>query len=87
MSAGDCTCSRGGNADTCERREAHTDMVLVDTALNAKGDEVFVLKFDGEVHADSEDVTVMCDLAADMAARRGCKWDVTIQARNAADMS
>lgn len=62
-------------------------MVLVDTALDAHGDEVFVVKFDGQVHGDSADIRVACDLAADMAAGRGCKWDVTIQARNAADMS
>jgi hypothetical protein len=63
------------------------DMVLVDTELNDQGDEVFVIKHGGQVHAQYDDPIKACDHAAEMAADSGRKWDVTIQARNAADMS
>lgn len=65
---------------------AHADIVLVDTEINEQGDEVFVVKHGGAIHATYEDPAKACDHAAEMATAAGLRWDVTIQARNAADM-
>lgn len=58
-------------------------MVLVDLT----DDEQFAIKHGGAIHAVYEDPLKACDHAAEMAAARGCKWDVTLHARNAADMA
>lgn len=62
-------------------------MVLVDTELNDRGDEIFCLKYDGEKFERFDDILKACDRATEMSANLGVKWDVTIQARNAGDMS
>lgn len=62
------------------------DMVLVDTALNTSGDEVFVIKHGGECKSVHDDIIEACDHAKSLASVNGVRWDVTIQARNAGDM-
>jgi len=63
-------------------------MVLVDTSLDINGEEVFVIKHGGqtrgEVYADPLDAL---RFAQEWARQLGCKCDVTVHARNAADMS
>lgn len=63
------------------------NIVLIDTAADEKGDEVFVIKHRGETSDPYYDIASALDDAATKAKRTGCNWDLTIQARNAADMS
>lgn len=67
---------------------AHADRVLVDTDLNDQGDDVFVIKHGGETLGEPwDDPLAALHCAEEMARQLGCKCDLTIQARNAADMS
>lgn len=61
----------------------HGDKVLVDIAPN----DLFAVMYDGKPRAYYDDPLDACDHAEKWAKQLGCKWDVTIQARNAADMS
>jgi hypothetical protein len=63
-------------------------MVLVDMV---PGDgpftELFGVVHNGECRAKYDDPINACDHAERWAKSLGVKWDVTVQARNAADMS
>lgn len=59
-------------------------MVLVDQ-YNA--DDKLVVKFDGREFGTYDHIDIACDAARDLATSNGVRWDVTIQARNAWDMS
>jgi hypothetical protein len=67
---------------------AHSDMVLVDlVGSDMPYEELFGVVYEGQCRAKYDDPVVACDHASKLANSVGAKWDVTIQARNAADMS
>lgn len=58
------------------------EMVLVEDAVDE-----FAVIFRDQVLDRFEDVQAACEYAKARANEFGVKWDLTIQARNAADMS
>jgi hypothetical protein len=74
--------------DDAAYRETLRHVVLVDVVEgDAPGEELFGVIFHGECRTKYDDPIAACEHAEKLARSEGLKWDVTIHARNAADMS
>lgn len=70
------------NSDDRDYLDSIRDMVLVEDAVDE-----FAVIFHDQILARFADVIEACNYAEMRAKEFGAKWDLTVQARNAADMS